>query len=300
MSFTLKQLRYFLSAAEHRNVTAAAAAINVSQPTVSGAIAQLEAYFGHSLFVRRKGHGVVPTALGRSLVSRVRRVLAEADGIAGLAAGSGEIAGEIAVGCFENLAPYYLPSLLKKLRRRHPAVRVRIREAGFEALETLLRDGGLDLALTYDLALPEGVERTVLQELKPYAMLPADHPLAKGAEVRLAALAREPLILTRQPYSWQNIVEIFRLHGHAPRISERVDSFELQRGLVANGQGVAVAYSRSAVDRSHDGAPLVCLAIADDIPPQRVLLACPANAPLSRAARAFRDVVLEHFGVPRP
>ena len=74
MSFTIRQLRYFLSAAEHRNVTAAA--LNVSQPTVSGAIARLEACFGHGLFVRRKGHGVVPTAFGRSLVGRARRVLA--------------------------------------------------------------------------------------------------------------------------------------------------------------------------------------------------------------------------------
>jgi DNA-binding transcriptional LysR family regulator len=57
--FTLRQLQYFVSAAEHGGTAQAATAMNVSQPSVSMAIKQLEEALGESLFVRQHAQGLV-------------------------------------------------------------------------------------------------------------------------------------------------------------------------------------------------------------------------------------------------
>jgi len=78
LSLTLKQLRYAVAAADARNVTQAAENLHVSQPSISVAIAQIEAHFGRKLFVRRKGEGVVPTSFGNSFVRQARSLLDQA------------------------------------------------------------------------------------------------------------------------------------------------------------------------------------------------------------------------------
>ncbi len=89
----------------------------------------------------------------------------------------------------------------------------------------------------------------------------------------LAELAGEPLIMTDQAQSWQHVLELFRLCGVRPTRAVRTGSFELQRSMVANRFGVAVAYSRPFADVSYDGQPLVRKPIADALPLQRIVLA---------------------------
>ena len=64
LSLTLKQLRYAVAAADAGNVTQAAESLHVSQPSISVAIAQIEAHYGRKLFVRHKGEGVELTSFG--------------------------------------------------------------------------------------------------------------------------------------------------------------------------------------------------------------------------------------------
>jgi DNA-binding transcriptional LysR family regulator len=65
MRFTLRQLEYFLAAAEAGSVTEAAQNIPVAQSSVSAAIAQLEAALGVQLLIRHHAQGISPTAEGR-------------------------------------------------------------------------------------------------------------------------------------------------------------------------------------------------------------------------------------------
>jgi DNA-binding transcriptional LysR family regulator len=295
LSLTLKQMRYTVAAAELGNVTAAAARLHVSQPSVSMAIAAVEAHFGRKLFARHRGQGMTPTTFGRRFVAEARGVLDRASGLVRLADDNAPVSGEVALGCFTDLSPYYVPALLKGFASAAPAVTVSFRDAGFDALAAQLENGTIDLALTYDLGLGASIERVTLMSLAPHAMLPADHPLARSRSVSLRRLARYPLILTDQALSWQHVLEMFQLIRAEVNVFTRASSFELQRGMVANGLGVAIAYTRPVGDRSYDGRNLAIRAISDRLPDQHILLAWSRRSPLSSGARAFCDFARTSF-----
>jgi|RhiMetdeSRZDD1v2_1073273.scaffolds.fasta_scaffold875050_2 DNA-binding transcriptional LysR family regulator len=295
LSLTLKQLRYAVAAADARNVTQAAENLHVSQPSISVAIAQIEAHFGRKLFVRRKGEGVVPTSFGNSFVRQARSLLDQAAELHALGRSAKVLTGEVTLGCFTDLAPYHVPRLLGEFRKAMPAVSVDFRDAGFDELAAHLGKGSIDLALTYDLGLGPDIARQTLIELRPYAMLPANHALARRPSVSLRELAKFPLILTDQSLSWQHIVALFNAGGLEVDVAARASSFELQRSMVANGLGVAVAYTRPKSDLSYDGRKLAARPISDKLPAQRILIAWAKDQGLTSAAVALRDFIKTRF-----
>jgi DNA-binding transcriptional LysR family regulator len=295
MKLTFRQLSYTIAAARHGSLTAAADALHISQPSISTAITQLEGYFGKPLFVRQRGSGIALTAFGHTVLSKAKEVLANVEALEALADKDAIAQGEFVLGCFEDLAPYCVPPILARLSSKYPAINVIVREEGFDSIGRHLDDGVADLAITYDLGLPTSVVRIVLCELAPQALLPADHPLSRQPSVTMAELAREPVILTDQAQSWQHVLELFYMRGVRPLHSLRTGSFELQRGMVANRLGVAIAYSRPFSDFSYDGQPLVRKPIADPLPMQRILLAYNERSLLSAAHHVFIDEAKEWF-----
>jgi DNA-binding transcriptional LysR family regulator len=289
LSLTLKQIRYTVAAAEFGNVTAAAARLHVSQPSVSMAIAAVEGHYGRNLFARYRGQGMMLTSFGRRFVAEARAVLDGAGALARLADCNAPVSGEVSFGCFTDLSPYYVPAFLKRFASVSPGVSVNFRDAGFDVLASQIESGTIDLALTYDLGLSARIERLTLMSLAPHALLCADHPLARGKFVSLRRLARYPLILTDQALSWQHVLELFQLIGAEVKVYTRASSFELQRGMVANGLGVAIAYTRPVGDRSYDGRNLAIRPISDRLPDQHILLAWSRESPLSPAARALYE-----------
>ncbi|MGX9146223.1 LysR family transcriptional regulator [Mesorhizobium sp. 128a] len=295
MNLTLTQLRYLVAVARHGSVTAAARMLNVSQPSISVAIDNVEATLGQKLFVRQRGSGIALTSFGRSAVAKAKQVLAEADELVGLGMRDADVGGELVLGCFEDLAPYFAPALIRTFSERCPAVTVVVRDETFETLGRRLGDSAIDLGLTYDLGLPSHFARILLHELRPHALLPQGHALASQASVSLAELADHPLVTTDQPHSWQHMLDLFLSRGLSPVSQSTTSSFELHRSMVANGFGVAVSYTRPYGDRSYDGLPLVCKPLSDPLPMQRIILTHDTRQRLSKAALAFIEVAKEWF-----
>ena len=160
MKFTLRQLRYALAAAKHGNLTTAAMELHVSQPSISAAITELEEVLGQSIFIRQRGLGISLTPFGRTVMVQARRVLAEAQTFAEIHANAGECVGELVVGCFEDLAPYCLPQIVRRLQASYPKVTVDMRDGSFEYVGKRLSEGAIELAITYDLGLPPNTQCT--------------------------------------------------------------------------------------------------------------------------------------------
>ncbi|MET0226228.1 MAG: LysR family transcriptional regulator [Dokdonella sp.] len=296
MTLTLRQLRYAIAAARHGNLTEAAKALHTSQPSISMAINQIEEHFSRQVFVRQRGTGVSLTGFGQGVIAKAKQVLAEVEALEALAGDSSALSGEFVLGCFEDLAPYCVPPILARLREKSPAISVIVREEGFDTIGRRLDEGAIDIAITYDLGLPATVATTILCELAPQAVLPADHALAGRATVSMAELAREPLIMTDQAQSWQHVLELFHHCNVRPTRALSTGSFELQRSMVANHFGIAVAYSRPYGDFSYDGQPLVRKTISDALPLQRILLAYPQERALSVVQLAFVEEAKAWFG----
>ncbi|WP_214477185.1 LysR family transcriptional regulator [Mesorhizobium sp. dw_380] len=295
MSLTLTQLRYLVAVARHGSVTGAARALNISQPSISVAIDAIERDLGQKLFVRQRGSGVSLTSFGRVVVAKAKQVLAETDELMSLRSGNSAVGGELVLGCFEDLAPYFAPGLIRAFSERHPSVAVIVRDETFETLGRRLADAAIDLGLSYDLGLPSHFARILLHELKPHALLPAGHALADRAEVSLTDMAAYPLITTDQPHSWQHMLDLFRSRGLSPVADRATSSFELQRSMVANGFGVAVSYTRPHGDRSYDGLPLICKPLSDPLPMQRIILTYDTHQRVSNAALAFVETAKAWF-----
>ncbi|AJG17959.1 LysR family transcriptional regulator [Cupriavidus basilensis] len=296
IGFSFRQLEYFVAAAEHGSISAAARARHVSQPSVSQAVAQLEQTLGEILFRRQVSRGLELTPAGQRLLGRARDILALAAGLATDGVDQAQargLSGQLSLTCFQDLGAYYVPRLLAGFRRLHPHVAVTLFEADLATVHRTLAAGKAELALTYDLGFDQRIARWVLARLAPYALLHAGHALAVQPSVSLQDLAGERLILEDIAQTREYFLSLFWAHGLRPQLHQYTQTFEMQRGLVAHGYGVALSCTRPAGDHSYDGQPIVCLPLSEAVTPQRVVLArSPAMRP-SPVAQAFIQWVCE-------
>jgi DNA-binding transcriptional LysR family regulator len=292
--FSLRQLTYFVSAAEQGSTLRAAQKLNVSQPAISMAIGQLEQTFKQKLFVRRHAQGISLTPFGRRKLAQVRHLLAHAAAVSAQP-GEGSLEGELEVGVFSTLAPAFAPGMLNEFQAAHPAVNVRMRESNLDQLYRDLDSGTVELALLYELDLAENIKRVPLAEFAPYVLLPKAHPLSGHEMVSLHDVAAEPYVLIDLPYSRDYFLSLFRLIGKMPEKVVRCTSLETVRGMVAHGHGLSTLVTRPAGDMSYDGKPLVCRPIREKVPPQRAILAYSPQAPLTPVAEAFLKLSQAYF-----
>lgn len=290
LRFTLRQLEYLVVTGETGSVAAAAERLNVSSPTISAAIAQVEAEFGLTLFARRHAQGMALTQAGRQVADQARAVLAQAGRLADLAGQiAGTVRGPLAVGCLITFAQIVLPGLRRGFCDAFPEVALRQSERTQEGLFDGLRDGTLDVALTYDLAIPADLRFLPLATLPPWAILPPGHALAGRAQVTAADLAPFPMVLLDLPMSADYFLAFFARHGLRPRIAERTRDLTVMHGLVANGFGYSIANIRPASDRAADGRALVYVPLAGQAPPLRMGLLLPEGPGPSLTVQAFVD-----------
>lgn len=273
--FSLRQIEYFAAAARHGGAARAAQALNVSQPSISKAIAELEDLWGERLFVRIHARGLELTAAGTARFRQARALLRQAESL--VAPRSVALEGKLRLGCLSTLAPRYLPDALARLRAAHPGIEVQVEEGDTEALTRQLERGALDMALLYDLGLARGVRLEPVADLWPYALLPWGHALGGRAQLRLAELAREPLILINLPHSRAYFLSLFHAAGVTPHIAHESASMEMVRAMVANGLGVSILTTRPLRDVSYDGKRIACRALRGSLLPQSVVLAYPAE-----------------------
>ena len=183
--FTLRQCTYFRAVAEQGGIAQAAKALNISQPSVAQAIDKLEAVTGLVLFERHHARGLTLTMQGRLFLEHVTLLDAQAEWVSNQAqALANESAGEVRLGAFWTLAPFFLPSLVSGFLKTCPHAAIQHSEMGLAALGAALREGEIDLALTYDRGTSlERLEVTRLAALQPQAFVSANHPLAQRDSV---------------------------------------------------------------------------------------------------------------------
>ena len=203
LHYSLRQLRYFVVTAEALSFTAAAKKLHISQPSISTALADLEASFGVQLFIRHHASGLSLTQAGRDMLGQARNLLKNAEELQSAAREmDGGMSGAIALGCLVSLAPPVMPALISRFIASHSGVNFRTEEAHQDDLLRGLRDGTLDLVLTYSLDLTDEIAFTPLVSLPPYVILPKLHRLARARAVSLTELLDEPYL--KNPCDWEH------------------------------------------------------------------------------------------------
>ena len=158
MKYTLRQLAYFVAAAETGSITLASKRASISQPAISTAISHIESELDVQLFLRHHAHGLSLTPAGRAVLRDAKQLLKQAEGLYSAAAeASHQIRGELSVGWFSTLTPIVMPELTQSFLRAFPETRVRVRENHQEGLLQSLRESATEVAITYDLQISDDI-----------------------------------------------------------------------------------------------------------------------------------------------
>ncbi len=238
---TLNELRFIVAVAQERNFRRAAEKSFISQPALSLAIQKLEQELGVSIFERGKNE-VTVTNIGALIVEQAQRVLEETARIREIATqGSDPLNGTLRVGIIYSVGPYLLPELIPALKKIAPNMPLEVEENITANLDTLLRNGKLDVII---IALPFGDSGMHTQALYDEAfevVVNHDHHWAARRSIKASELSEEKILLLDSGHCFSNQVAEAcpELHRKGAEIQQGT-SLETIRNMVASGLGITV------------------------------------------------------------
>ena len=287
----LSQLRYVLAVAETGNFTRAAIRSHIAQPSLSQQIIKLERELGHKLF-HRLGRKAVLTDAGTAFLERARRILFEVEDATKQLGDSPTFERKITVGAIPTLAPYLLPGLIERCRRRNPNLQVNIREDFKTTLIAEMLEGKLDLALV-SLPIEEASIQVEVLWKEPLVLVVAKgHPLARKERVTAADLPEESFILLGSSSSLAAQVRRFcGDHHFEPKIGSRCGQIATVKAMGGIGAGISIL--PEGVKSPEDRDSLVYLALADAEPSREIAVLKHMQRYQSRGAEQFLALVRE-------
>lgn len=239
----LKQLRIFLAVADELHFGRAAERLHMAQPALSAQVRGLEDELGVRLFLRTTRR-VSLTRAGESFLPEARATLAQAEAAAVAARTvAGEGAELLKVGGVDSATAGLLPQVVRRFRRDHPEVEIKVNEMLSAPALHALSNHHLDIAFVR--VWPKDshlAARHVLTE-PIVAALPADHPLAARQAVPAQEIAKEPLVIparSHRPILFDVVHDYFRSRGYEPRILQEANERHVIIAMVAAGLGVSL------------------------------------------------------------
>jgi DNA-binding transcriptional LysR family regulator len=297
LRFTFRQLEYLVAVGEAGTISLASERVNVSSPSISAAISQLEAEFGIQIFVRHHAQGLSLTPGGRRIFNEAKRILDDAAALNDLAGDiSSKPRGPISIGVLTTVAPLISAAIRKSFEAKYPDASVTLHEGHQTDLFNMLGRAKIDVAITYEMEIPKDVAFKKIISLPPYVMVPENHPLSKNSSISLKDLENEPMILLDLPISREYFLSVFQYSDVRPNIMERTSDLSVVRSLVANGYGYSLVNMRTKSEWAPDGEKLEFLRLKNEIHPLVLGLVTKQVDHRSRIVEAFFEHVQDHVG----
>jgi DNA-binding transcriptional LysR family regulator len=280
-----RHIEVFRAVMSAGSVTAAAAMLRTSQPTVSRELAQLEQLLGFDLFDRVRGR-LRPTARALALYDQVQRSYAGLERILAAAeALRAGVQGRLSIICMPSLAHSPLPAVCRRFLARHPEVAIAITAQESPLLEEWLTAQRHDLGLTERSLAPPGTRLEPLLAADEVCVLPRGHRLAGKRLLRPADFQGERFVslAPSDPYRLQ-MDEIFLRHGVERRLVAETDSAVSVCRMVQEGLGAAIVNPLTAAGFRGRGVVLRPFSVAI---PFRVSLVRPEFRPSNPLVEDF-------------
>jgi LysR family hydrogen peroxide-inducible transcriptional activator len=145
---TLRQLQYLLALEETKNFRQAAENCNITQPTLSAAIKEMENLLGASVLDRSRRKSVVFSPLGLETIETAKKIMPYLDHLIEKVKNiTAPLSGPIRLGLIPTIAPYLLPKILPTLQKTFPNIKWQIVEGMSASLIDNLNQGKIDLAI---------------------------------------------------------------------------------------------------------------------------------------------------------
>ncbi|GBD48606.1 LysR substrate-binding domain-containing protein [Methylopila sp. Yamaguchi] len=287
------QLKTLIHVAELGSLSKAADRLRIAQPALSRQIRMLEQEIGQPLF-ERHGRGMQITDVGRDVLAHATRIMAELDAIRATTSGGGSsYRGAVTIGMTSTVAEIATVPVAARVKREHPQLAIRFASAFSGHVLDWLQRGEVDIGISYD---PQPMRSLRIRPVMTESLLlvgAGEEGLDRSEAVAFASLAGRDLVLPSPRHGLRAIVEdCARKAGIALTASVEADSFGGMIALVRGGFGPTIlplAPIYAQVERGElSAAPLV-----DPAPTRRVVLAFPADRPVSPAARFVGDAFME-------
>ncbi len=286
---TLEQLRIFLAVAERQHVTAAAAALGLTQSAASAAIAALEAQYDVKLF-DRVGRGIVLTGEGAQFLKEARAVLARAaDAESALYEFNSLKRGVLRITGSQTVGTYWLPPKLLAFRRDYPGIMLEYAIGNTEQVAAAVLEGTAHLGFVEgEVSDPHLVSRVVARDRLLLVVGPG-HPWANRKQpVKPADFGKTPWVLREKGSGTRAVFDaVLAEHRIAPEtvgIALELPSNEAVSTTVSSGAAATILSTSVVLGGLEAG---VLHAVPFELPERPFYVLTHKDRHLSRSGEAF-------------
>ncbi|MGY4403660.1 LysR substrate-binding domain-containing protein [Bradyrhizobium sp. USDA 3315] len=198
MPVEFRELRWAITASQHRSLRQAAETLRIKQPTLSRRLRDLEYKLGVTLFERTNG-GTRPTIEGQEFLNAARRIVDDTERIAArLKSHSRGESGRLTIGIHTSLSAGNLRATLLEHRHRFPEVETHLVDGASDHLISDLINSVIDVAFVAEPHTTWSDRSLLLWSERIVAALPANHPLTGRDVIHWGELRREPLLTSQR------------------------------------------------------------------------------------------------------
>lgn len=238
---THRTLEIFAAVINHAGISSAARALDISQPSVSRHVAELEQLTGLKLFIKR-GRAIVPTMQAIALFEQVERSFIS---LRDIALHAQQLRHEqleaLAVGSLPALGHSGMPAAIAALRIDMPGTRVQLQIDSSPAIARMVASMQIDLGFVAASVYPTGVERIARLSGACHCILPAGHVLKKATEITVRELVGYPFVaLSAGSRIRQKIEAAVRQADSALSVVAETKQSTSASELVLRGVGISV------------------------------------------------------------
>ena len=302
---TLHQLQILGAIARYGSFTRAAAALELTQPTVSQQIKRLTQTIGMPLF-EQLGKQIYLTAAGQEVLGASAMI---SEKFAELEIAIDELRGlkQRRIDLVASTtAKYFVPRLLGTFRRKHPDIELALHITNQEGVLARLARNQDDLYFTGRPPSDLEIELRPILENPLVVVAPSNHPLAGKTNIAIKELATEPFIFREAGSGTRSVVEHFLAENRvAVDVAIELSSNEAIKQAIAGGLGISVLSQHSLDLETQNG--LLTILNVEGFPIHRHLYVIyPNGKQLSVAAQTFLDFsiaegkqIIEQFSADR-
>jgi len=287
----LQRLMYFKQLADTGNFTKAAKKIGIAQPALSIAMKKLEQQLGLNL-INRSDKDDLLTAEGKVLYQAAGGLLAHAKQVEQQLQELKDLnSGVVRFGISAMMGSYYFPDVLLAFKQEYPNITIQLFEQGTAALEVMLLNGEVDIALLRSEQATDQLRYVELIDEPMMVGLATNHPLAQAKSITLDIFCQQPLVLFRDGYFLR---EAISNHAKVKKfdldLKMETNLIELQKSLVKNNVGITSCLA-GIINETSDLTTV-------PFSPEIILsfgLAWKKSHYLSNATRVFVDFVKKNY-----
>lgn len=235
----IRDLKYIIELSREQSFAKAAKKSFVSQPALSMQIKKLEEELGVQIFERKQKTFLI-TKIGNEILKKAEIILRESEEIKNIAKNSKDpYRGEIKIGAFPTLSPYFFPSFVKNLHKKFPKLKIFLIEEKTDLLNLKLQNGEIDCAFLASVQKNDFLASEKIFSENFLLAVPKNHQLSSKKKIQSKDLKGMELMLLEDGHCLRDqALEACSMMGSFEKNDFKASSLETLRHMVASDTGI--------------------------------------------------------------